>query len=104
MEFPLSLTDDDLLFLAEMFGIAHCGAVAERAFRHSNTLPEAVCAEFFANEVQNLHEEFLKKVLREPLRSPGFRKKFGEHFAAHPSTKIRLLAWPWLESVLVWEG
>ena len=89
------LDEDHLIFITEVMVLAH-----SRITLLSSSL---VVTLLYSNGMDDMLQESLRKLLRVSLQYPSFRKKFNEHFAAHPLREIREEGQQWLSKILVWE-
>ena len=98
-KYSLQLTDDQIIFLAEMLVAGHCSAIRVQ-LRETRSNGYSIMAPMLEETVR----ENVRDLLREPLRDLRFREELKEYFSRHPNETMREFGWNWLEEVLVWES
>jgi hypothetical protein len=99
------LSDQDLIFFAELIGILYTGIACSRTnkFIDCRTV-YPVGGIFFSCQLEQSLGEHLRELLQEALRDSSFRNAFYTHFSNHDMKEIHDIAWPWMQEQLTFES
>jgi len=96
--FRVSLSEEQVIFLSEVMVIEYV------ANRTSNTLATlCLCNDPLASQMEDSLRITLHDLLKGPLESCVFRRRFYDHFSSHPDDAIREIGWEWMQNQLTWE-
>lgn len=95
----INVSEDEVLFLVELLILAHLASLAGKLYSQPGT-PQAFINEQFGA----MACEPLRSLLREPLKDPGFRRRFNEHFSTHPNSHFQGIGFDWLQEQLTFES